>query len=182
MRMDVAGDLYVAHWHAARPDRVAGTRLDGPGPAQIAGVDPDGSGWAAVGGRLPPGASAANAQDRAGAWSRAATGHGAWAVFVDRAGDAPGLMPVRFSDARRRRVPARTPEQLRAGRALSPEQTSLFARLRPTAGTCRACGSVAWRMEPADPPAHGVRISCGSCGHDDGGTHAFFAAGPTVGH
>lgn len=52
--MDDVGDVWVAHWHAAAPDRVAGTRLDDRGAAQIRGSDADGTEWAAVGGRLPP--------------------------------------------------------------------------------------------------------------------------------
>jgi hypothetical protein len=176
--MDDAGDVWIAHRHAATPDRVAGTRLDERGAAQIRGLDADGAAWAAVGGRLPAGAVGAEAQDGAGAWCRAATGHGAWAVFVARPDDDAGLPPVRFSDARGRLVPARPHERLRAGRALDEEQRALLARLGPAPETCPVCGQAAWRTEPADPPARGVRIFCGSCGHEDGGTYAFFGFGP----
>jgi hypothetical protein len=31
--MDDADDVWIAHWHAATPDRVAGTRLDARGAA-----------------------------------------------------------------------------------------------------------------------------------------------------
>jgi len=176
VRMDAQGDLWLAHWHAARPGRVAGARLDGPRPARIDGRDEGRPDWAALGGRLPPGAAAADVRDDAGAWCRAAAGHGAWVVFVARSTRTAGLPPVRFVDAAGALTPARPRERLLAGAPLDGERRRLLAHAGTTGGgPCPVCGGDDWRTEPFEPPSSGLRIFCAACGFDDGAARAFWA-------
>jgi hypothetical protein len=176
VRMDADGDLWVAHWRAEAPERVAGTRLDGFRAAQIQGRDDGSPDWAAVGGRLPPGAVIAKVRDEDCLWCRAATGHGASAVFVDRSINGSNLPPVRFADARGTLVPARARERLRAAARLGEEHRRLLARTGAIGGgPCPVCGGTDWRTELVERPAMGQRIFCADCGHDDGGSRVFYS-------
>jgi hypothetical protein len=161
------GHLWIAHWMADRPDRVAGTRLEGADPARI-GVP----GWWAVGGRLPTGAASVDARGESGTWHRAAVGDGAWVVFVDGAEESAGLPPIRMLDAGGELV-SRAPEG--TSRALTAQEAQLLA-LTPSGvgGTCPVCAADEWR---AAPLVSGERIFCARCGHTDGAARGFWAPG-----
>lgn len=170
VRRDEEGQLWIAHWTVERPDRVAGTRLEGLDPARIGGP-----GWWAVGGRLPDSARSVQACDEAGAWLSAELAGGAWVVFVD-GGPQTDMPPLRLRDAIGR-VVSRTPAgRLETARRLEPRELRLLA-MGPTAigGPCPVCETDDWRAAPA-AGGSGQRVFCAVCGHDDGANHAFWAA------
>jgi hypothetical protein len=161
------GHLWIAHWMADRPERVAGTRLEGADPASI-GIP----GWWAVGGRLPARVASVDARGDSGTWHPAAVGESAWVVFVDGPENSAGLPPIRMLDARGELV-SRAPEG--PSRELTAQQAQLLA-MSPggLGGVCPVCATEDWR---AAPFGIAERIFCARCGHTNGAAHGFWAPG-----
>jgi len=181
VRRDGEGHLWIAHWTADRPDRVAGTRFEGLRPAQIIGPR-----RSVVGARLPATARAVQVRDDNGTWHPAQVAPGAWVAFVERDDDAAGLPPVRLRGADGAIVSRTDPESVAASRPLERhERAALAADPSRGGNACPACGADDWRAAPARTgrlgasPAGGVtgeHVFCAVCGHDDGGVRAFLAA------
>jgi hypothetical protein len=165
------GHLWLAHWTADRPDRVAGTRLEGPEPARI-GLP---GAWI-VGARLPDGVANVDVRSASGTWQTATLGDGAWVAVVDGGEDAVGIPPSRMLDARSALVLRAAPAWLETARKLTAQEAELLASgPHALGGPCPVCWSYDWR---AAPDGSGERIFCARCGHNDGATTAFFAPGP----
>jgi hypothetical protein len=171
VRRDGEGRLWIAHWTAERPDRVAGTRLEGLDPACIGGPE-----WWVVGARAPAGVRAVEARDEAGAWHPGAVAQGAWVAFVDGGPQDHGIPPVRLRDATGGLVSRAAPERLQTARRLEEHELRLLA-MGPTAigGPCPVCRADDWRAAPA-AGGSGERVFCAVCGHDDGANRAFWAS------
>jgi hypothetical protein len=169
VRRDDEGHLWLAHWVADRPDRVAGTRLEGLGPAQIAGP-----GWAAVGARLPAGARAVEVRDDDGTWRPAAVAGGAWVAFAQRDDGAPGLPPVRVRDSEGGLVFRSDPQWLESARPLGDGERAALA-VGGFGPSCPSCGADAWHAAPTDR-GQGEHVFCAVCGENDGSVRAFFSA------
>jgi hypothetical protein len=171
VRRDGDGHLWIAHWTADRPDRVAGTRLEGLRPAQISGPC-----RSAVGARLPAMTRAVRVRDDDGTWHAAEVAPGAWVAFVERDGNAGGLPPVRLLDADGALVSRAEPGWIASSRPLERhERAALAAGSSGVGGACPACGADDWRASPSDGGT-GEHVFCAVCGHADGGVTAFFAA------
>jgi hypothetical protein len=168
VRRDGDGHLWIAHWTAERPDRVAGTRLESLRVAHISGP-----GWVAVGGRLATAARSVDVRDDDATWRPATVGGGAWVAFARSEREDGRPPPLRMSDAEGALVFRGEPEWAAAARRLQADE-----RLAVTAGrdpTCPACGADDWRAAPADG-GHGEYVFCAVCGHNDGSISAFFSA------
>jgi hypothetical protein len=164
------GHLWLAHWTSDRPDRVAGTRLEGREPARI-GLP---GAWI-VGARLPAGVASIDARGASGAWHEATLGDGAWVVVVDGPEDARAMPPIRMLDAAGALVSRAEPGWLEAARRLSAQETALLARgPHELGGPCPVCWSYDWR---AAPQRSGERIFCARCGHNEGGATVFYGPG-----
>ena len=182
VRRDGDGHLWIAHWTADRPNRVAGTRLEGLQPAQIAG--PDAS---AVGARQPAAVRAVQVRADDGTWHPAEVAPGAWVAFVERDGNAAGLPPVRLLGEDGALVSRAEPRWIASSRPLERHERAAVAPSFSGVGTCPVCGANDWNAAPADnsrwhvsPPGSGSgsgeHVFCAVCGHNDGGVTAFFAA------
>jgi hypothetical protein len=167
VRRDADGHLWIAHWTAESPDRVAGTRLEGLRPAQISGP-----GCSAVGARLPAAARSVEVRDDDGTWRPAAVGDGAWVTFVRRDDVAVGLPPVRLRGADGALVFRADPRWMASSRPLARHERLGPAGIGPL---CPACGADDWRAAPSGSGA-GEHVFCGVCGHDDGAVRAFLTA------
>lgn len=171
VRRDGEGGLWISHWTADKPERVAGTLLEGMRPAAIRGPD-----WAALGGRLPQSASMAEALGEDDAWHLAKAANDAWVLFVPYDQDAPGLPPVRFSDTTGAMVP-RMNVGAWESRQLEPHEARLLAMSASgLGGTCPVCGTEEWRAKRAESGS-GENVFCARCGHTDGGSLGFYGAG-----
>jgi hypothetical protein len=164
------GELWIAHWTSDRPDRVAGTRLQGLEPASI-GVP----GWWIVGARLPGSVATVEVRGQSGAWHPATLGGGAWVAFADGSEDAMGIPPIRLLDARGELVSRADPGWIGAARPLTARETQLLA-MGPhgIGGPCPVCWTYDWRAAPAGAGATGERIFCARCGHNDGAVSGFY--------
>lgn len=171
VRRDADGGLWISHWTADRPERVAGTLLEAMRPAAIRGPE-----WAALGGRLPESASMAEALGGDDAWHLAEAANGAWVLFVPYDQDAPGLPAVRFSDTTGAMVP-RMNVGAGESRRLGPHEARLLA-MSPSGlgGTCPVCGAEDWRAKPAERGS-GEIVFCARCGHTDGASVGFWGRG-----
>jgi hypothetical protein len=112
------GHLWLAHWTTDRPDRVAGTRLEGREPARIGLPDA----WI-VGARLPDGVASVDVRGESRTWHTATLGEGAWVVVVDGGADA-----ARELTAQEAELLAKGPHEL--------------------GGPCPVCWSYDWRAAP----------------------------------
>jgi hypothetical protein len=169
VRRDGEGFLWISTWREARPDSVAGTRLEGLRPAQIGEL-----GCAAIGGALPEGARSGEVLGRDGAWHRAELAGGAWVAIVPWDHDDPrGLAPVRFHDGAGERISRADPAELSRARTLAEHEARLLARGGRLGGRCPVCGAEDWRAASA-ARGTGEHIFCGACGHSDGGVHGFW--------
>jgi hypothetical protein len=163
------GHLWLAHWTTERPDRVAGTRLDGREPARI-GLP---GAWI-VGARLRDGVASVDVRGESRTWHAATLGEGAWVVVVDGGADAIGIPPIRMLDAAGALVSRADPAWLEAARELTAQEAELLAKgPHELGGPCPVCWSYDWRAAPA---GSGERIFCARCGHNDGTATVFWAA------
>jgi hypothetical protein len=162
------GQLWVAHWTSDRPDRVAGTRLEGREPARI-GLP---GAWI-VGARLPDGVATVDVRGEDGTWRAATLGDGAWVVIVDGGADAAGIPPIRMLDAAGALVSRADPAWLETARRLTAHETELLASgPHVLGGPCPVCWTFDWRAAPA---GSGERIFCARCGHNVGAVTVFLA-------
>jgi hypothetical protein len=171
VRRDADGGLWISHWTADKPRRVAGTLLEGMRPAAIRGPE-----WAALGGRLPESASMAEALGEDDAWHLAEAADGCWVLFVPYHQEVPGVPAVRFSDTAGAMVPL-----MNVGAAESRQLEAHEARLLAMSpsglgGACPVCGSEAWLAKRAESGS-GEIVSCARCGHSDGCSVRFWGAG-----
>jgi len=174
VRRDADGHSWISLWPEARPDRVAGSRLEGVEPARILGPD-----WLAVGGMLPPSATSAEVRGEDDAWHPAEVSEGAWVAFAPHDAGAPGGLPaVRFCDDRGAPVSRAISTDLSSARRLDAGQAELLASgASGLGGTCPACGATDWRAVAAGPAPGAERIFCGVCGHGDGAVHGVWSPG-----
>jgi hypothetical protein len=164
------GDLWIAHWTADRPDRVAGTRLEGLEPARI-GVP----GWWIVGARLPEAVATVDVRGGSGTWHAATVGNGAWVAFADGGEDVMGIPPIRLLDAHGELVSRAPAGWVEAARSLTDQETELLAEgPHDVGGPCPVCWNYDWRLAPAQADAPGGRIFCARCGHNDGAASVFW--------
>ncbi|HEY7621022.1 MAG TPA: hypothetical protein VH834_14700 [Solirubrobacteraceae bacterium] len=164
------GHLWIAHWMADRPDRVAGTRLEGLEPARI-GVP----GWWIVGARLPDSVATVDVRGESGTWHGAAIANGAWVAFADGGDDVMGIPPIRLLDAHGELVSRVPASWIDAARALTEQETELLAKGQSDiGGPCPVCWTYDWRAAPAEGDASGERIFCARCGHNDGAVSGFY--------
>lgn len=173
VRRDAQGDLWISHWIADRPERVAGTRLEGREPARI-GVR---GSWI-VGGRLPNGVAKVQARGESGTWHAAALGNGAWVGFVDGREHGSGLPPIRMLDGDGEIVSRAAPGAIDTARRLTAQEADLIA-MGPgeLGGACPVCETDDWRAAPAPAGSLGERIFCARCGHSDGAARGFWSPG-----
>jgi hypothetical protein len=169
VRRDDEGHLWLAHWAADRPERVAGTRLEGFGAAQIAGP-----GWVAVGARLPAEARAVQVRDGDGTWRPAVVAGGAWVAFARRDESAARLPPVRARDSEGALVFRADPRWIASARPLGDDESRAIA-LSGMGPGCPSCGADAWHAAPTDS-GQGEHVFCAVCGENDGSVSAFFGA------
>jgi hypothetical protein len=166
------GHLWLAHWTADRPDRVAGTRLEGLEPARI-GVP----GWWIVGARLPESVATVDVRGESGSWHAATVANGAWVAFADGGEDVTGIPPIRLLDAHGDIVSRAPADWVEAARSLTDQEAELLAKGRhDVAGPCPVCWSYDWRLAPAQAGAPGGWIFCARCGHDDGAASVFWGS------
>lgn len=171
VRRDIEqGHLWIAHWTADRPDRVAGTRLEGLEPARI-GVP----GWWIVGARLPDSVATVDVRGESGTWHAATLDNGAWVAFADGGEDAMGIPPIRLLDAHGELVSRAPSSWIETARPLTGHETELVAKSSHEIGVpCPVCWSYDWRLAPAEGGAAGRRIFCARCGHNDGSASGFW--------
>jgi hypothetical protein len=166
VRRDSKGELWVSHWKAHEPHRVAGTQLQGPWPAQI-----HGTGWSAIGGTVPKSAKFVTILAQDGTDVAAEVTDGAWIAFVPEERLAERLPPIGFQDEVGALV-AQT-VTLTPTRTLSNDEAQLLPStgggVAPT-GVCPVCGAENWQAG-TEQPGSAERIWCGTCGYSDGAVY-----------
>jgi hypothetical protein len=164
------GRLWIAHWMADRPDRVAGTRLEGLEAARI-GVP----GWWIVGARLPESVATVDVRGHSGTWYPATVDNDAWVAFADGGEDDMGIPPIRMLDVHGELVSRAPADWVHAARSLSAQEAELLARSsHEVGGPCPVCWTYDWRLAPAQDGAVEGRIFCARCGHSDGAASGFW--------